>query len=200
MAFIAAPALNIRLIEWALDRPAQINVSLSGKRTVSSTILYGKWSARVELAPIVGQANAQAIRSFIARCNGPLNRFRLYATESAQNANSGVTVSAAATAGDTALTITGYTGALLAGQMATINGQLVQITADQSAGTITFEPPLRADASVGTTVVTSRPYALVRMADSTAGWSVGPGQVYEIAFDVEEAVGESDGVVPESGA
>lgn len=200
MAFITAPVLPIRSIQWSLERPAQINVSAwTGKRTVVANPWYSKWRARVELAPIVGEANVRAIRSFLARCRGSINTFRLYATEGDQNANDAVTVSATAAAGATSMAITGAETALLDGQLVTVNGQLLQLTADQSGSTISFEPPLRAQAAAGTAVVTGRPYALVHMAAAQAGWGVDPGQVYGIAFDVEEAILEADGAAPETG-
>lgn len=199
MARISAPALPIASISWMLDRPSQANVSpWDGTRRLMAEPWHGKWSASVELAPIVGEKNVRALRSFLARCLGSINTFRLYATEGPQNANSGVTAAAAAAQGAKTITLAGYATALLDGQFVTVNGQLVQLTADQAGAAITFEPPLRAPVALGTTIVTSRPYALVYMASQSGGWSAGPGQVYGIRFDVEEAVREDDGVAPEA--
>jgi hypothetical protein len=198
MGFITAPALKIKSIQWTLARPAQVNVSAwTGRRTVISDPWHGKWSARVELAAIVGEANVRAVRSFLARCRGTLNTFRLYATENAQNANLGVTVGSTAAAGATSMSLAGFSSSLLDGQFVTINGQLLQVIADQSGALITFEPPLRQQATAGTAVVTSRPYALVYMSSASLGWSADVGQLYGISFEVEEAILESDGTVPE---
>jgi hypothetical protein len=200
MAFITAPAFKIKSVSWSLDRPSQSNVSSwTGRRQVLTNPWHGKWSAKVELAPIVGEANVLAMRSFLARCRGSVNTFRLYATEGAQNANGGVTVFATAPAGNAAIQLTGYASRLLEGQFFTVNGQLCLCTADQDTGTsiVTFEPPLRQPAAAGTPVVTSRPYALVYLSSSTAGWDVGAGQVYGISFTVDEAILEADGAAPE---
>ena len=197
MAFITAPDFRIRSIRWDLDRPAQSNISgWTGKRTATTNPWHSRRYAHVELAPVVGEANIRAMRSFLARCKGSLNTFRLYATEGAQNANSGVTASAAA-AGATSLTLAGYTTPLLDGQMLTINGQLLEATANQAGAVVSFDTKLRKAVTAGTKVVTARPYALVYMAGSRLGYSVDAGQLYGVSFDVEEAILETDGTVPE---
>jgi hypothetical protein len=199
MAFITAPNLNIRSIDWDLDQPGDSNESAwTGTDTTVTNPWHGKWSAKVQLAPILGEANVRSVRSFLARCRGKLNVFRLYATEGPQNANSGVTLSANVAANARSVSITGATTQLKDGQFITINGQLLQVVADQSESLVTFEPMLRAAATAGTIVVTSRPYALVKMTASSNGWGVDAGQQYGISFDVTEAVREADGTVPES--
>jgi hypothetical protein len=199
--FIPAPALPIKSIRWDLDQPGQVNMSAwTGRRSVMADPWHGRWSARVELAPIVGEANVRAVRSFLARCRGSLNTFRLYASEGPQNGNGGVTLAADVAAGARTMTIAGAATPLLDGQFVTLNGQLLQLVADQAGATLTFEPMLRAAATTGTVVVTSRPYALVYMTSSSNGWSVDPGQVYGLSFDVAEAVLEADGTVPEAAA
>ena len=198
MAFITAPTLKIRSIQWTLDRPAQANVSQwTGRRTLIANPWHGKWSAKVELSPLVSEANVRAVRSFLARCKGSLNTFRMFATETAQNANSGVTVTSTVAAGVTSFAISGAATTLKDGQFVTVNGQLLQLTADQSGTTLTFEPPLRQQATAATKVVTSRPYDLVYMTNSQSGWGVGAGQLYSIGFEVEEAILETDGTAPE---
>jgi len=153
----------------------------------------------VELAPMQGESNIRAVRSFIAKRKGQLIPFRLMATEGAQNGNSGVTVSATAAQGATSMTITGAATALKDGQFVTVNAQLLCLTADQSGSTINFRPPLRQSASAGTVVVTSRPYAFVYMAASRIGYSTSPGRLFNVSFAVEEAVGENDpDTVPEA--
>jgi hypothetical protein len=187
VALISAPPLGIANIEWTLDRPAQINIDLVNKRTVG-TPLYGKWFASVDLAPIVGENNFRQVRSFLFRCNGVANSFHLAASCAAQNANSGVTLSAGASAGDTSVTISGAATALLDGQLVTINNQLLQLTEDQSGSTITFEPPLRAAVSAGASVETANPYALVRMASGAIAYEISVGHRFDCSFAVEEVV------------
>lgn len=198
MAYITAPDFRIKSIDWSLDRPGQSNVSAwTGKRTAAVNPWHSKWSAHVELAMVQGEAGFRALRSFFVRCKGTLNTFRIYAVVEPQNSNSGVTVSVAAAQGATSVSITGAATALLDGQMLTINGQLLQATSNQSGSAVTFEPPLRKAAALGTKVVTSRPYALVHLAASAFGYNTSPGRLFSTSFDVEEAILEADGTVPE---
>jgi hypothetical protein len=180
-------AAKIRRIQWSLDRPAQVNRSAyTGARRVVANPWHGKWSARVELSTIVGEANVLAWRGFLALLKGQINTFQLPATEGPQNGNSGVTVSVSAAQGATSVTLAGAATNLTTGQFITINGQLLLVT-NGGASTIQFEPPLRAAAPATTGVETARPYATVALSDSAFAWSVDPGKQYGISFDVEEA-------------
>lgn len=187
MALITAPTFRLAGIAWDLDRPAQINSDLSGKRTVDEP-LYGKWFASVALEPETGETAFAPIRSFLMRCMGCVNSFHLPAVIVAQNANSGVTLGANALAGATTVTLSGATTSLTDGQMVTIADQLLQLTADQSGSDITFEPPLRRAATSGDAVETSIPYALVRLADPNVMWTVDAPNRFSASFDVEEVV------------
>lgn len=187
------PAFGVSKIDWTFDCPASNNVSLySSKRSIATEPWKSVASAHVELEPIVGDANIRAIRSFLRRCKGQAGVFRLFADIGVQNLNADVTVSVAASAGDTTLHLAGYETPLLDGQFATVNGQLLQLVADQDGDQITFEGKLRQAAGVGTPVQTARPYALVYLASSATGWSLTGPAVYGVTFDVQEAIGEPD--------
>jgi hypothetical protein len=186
MAVITAPDFDIRHIDWSPDRPSQSNADWQGKRKVAANPWFEKWRAHLDLVPIVGEDNVRPLRSFFARCDGPVNRFPLRAVEGPQNANSGVTVASTAAAGATSMTLAGAATALKDGQLITVNGQLLQLVADQSGSTVNFEPQLRAQASAGAAVETSLPYATVFLATPPT-WSVAAGKIYSISFDVEEA-------------
>lgn len=200
MTFIAWPGLRIGKIAWSPARPGNALVSpYTGNGPVITNPWHARRSAAVTLAPIVGEAGIRSYRSFIGQMKGRNNVTRLPATESAQNANSGVKLSAAAAAGATSISITGAATPLLDGQLATINGQVVQLTADQAGAVLTFEPPLRAAAAINTTVVTSRPYMLASLTSSANGWSASQGTLYNAGFGMDEAVLEADGSpVPEA--
>lgn len=198
MAFVTAPDFAIKSIQWNLSRPAQVNMSTwTGKRTVVSDPWHGRWTAKIDLVTIVGEANVLAMRAFFAKVKGSINTFRVFAVEKPQNSNSGVTLSAAPAAGATTVSITGAATTLKAGQFFTLDGQLCLCTIDQAGAVLTFEPPLRKASTIGTKVVTARPYALVYMSSQDMGYGVDPGQVYSISFAVEEAILETDGTVPE---
>lgn len=200
MTAIPLPSsVRIRHVEWSLDRPAQVNRSpYTAKRTVVAEPWHGLWRGKVELAPIIGETNFRPWRAFLAKLQGQINTFQLPATEGPQNSNVGVTVSSTAAQGAKTMSISGAATPLLAGQYFTVNHQLCCCTADQSGAVLSFEPPLRQQATAGTVVVTSRPYALVALDDSAFAWSVDPGTLYGLQFGVEEVILEPGGSVPES--
>jgi hypothetical protein len=187
VALVTAPAFRLRGIEWALDRPAQVNADWSGKRTIDTAPLYGKWRARVELATEESEAAFRTLRSFLVRLCGHTHTFRLPATLDAQNANSGVTVASTAAAGAITMSLSGASAPLLAGQLVTVGNQLLQLVEDQAGAVIAFEPPLRAQASGGAAVETANPYALVHLSDGTVEWAVEPPQRFSASFAAEEA-------------
>ncbi len=190
MGYIVAPAFGIRQISWELDRPSGDNTSgWTGTNTEFTDPWHGKWRAHVALARVQGQANAATLKAFLAKCKGRLSTFQLPATESAQNSNSGVIITRSLSAGATAMPISGAATPVTAGQMVTINDQLLQVT-DAEGGWLYFEPPLREDANSATPVETANPYALVRMVSPRQGWSIETMRLYGIEFDVEEAVKE----------
>lgn len=193
MPFVTAPdffaaGLGVAEIDWELDRPAQINRSgLTGGRASAADPWHGKWRARVKLWTVAGEAAFAPVRSFLVRCCATAHSFELPAVVRAQNANSGVTVGQAAAAGATSMALSGAATPLLDGQLAAVNGELLQLVADQSGPTITFEPPLRQPAAAGTAVETARPCATVRLSGREVGWGVDPPEQFSAAFDVEEA-------------
>lgn len=188
MAIQSSPNLRLASIAWSLDRPGQVNTSeMTGKRTVPSNPWFGKWRASVELTPLPDEDSFRTVRSLLMRLRGHVHTFRLPAVIENQNANSGVTVASTVAAGVYSMTISGAATPLTNGQLVTVNDQLLQLTAAQSGSTVTFEPALRAQATAGTTVETSRPTALVHLAESAVSWRVSHKR-FEAAFDCEEAI------------
>lgn len=176
--------IGIQGTEWTLDRPAQINRSdYTGKRRVVANPWHGKWSVRVQLAPVGTGVKARTLKAFFASLKGQVNTFRLPATEGEQEHLPAATVAVTAAQGATSMTIAG--AFLQPGHMATVNDQLLQII--ESAGAvITFEPPLRQQATAATAIETGNPTCLMAMADSQVGWQVELGPFYRSSFDAEE--------------
>jgi hypothetical protein len=195
------PGFGIASISWSLDRPAQVNRSAyTGVRAVATNPWHGKWSAKVQLATQQGDAAFQAARAFFTSLKGQVNNFHLPAVESPQNNNSGVTINVSAAAGATLLQLAGVTDALVVGNMMTVNGQLLSITAVNALDTSThlqtiseFEPPLRTAATATTPVETAKPYALMALSDSSFTWDIGQWRQYGLSFAVDEAIGDTDG-------
>lgn len=201
MATFNWPGFGIAAISATLDQPAQVNRSAyTGVRAVASNPWHGKWSFKVQLARRQGDANFRAVRAFFTGLQGQINTFHLPAVEQKQNVNSGVTLSAAALQGATTLSLTGVGTALVAGNMATIAGQLLSITSvgvlSGAAQTINFQPALRAAAASGLSIETSKPYALVALTNSTFSWDIAQWRQYGFMFEVDEAIGGTDGANP----
>lgn len=94
MAIITpAPYLTFRSVEWILDRPAQVNLSgWTGKRTVVADPWHGLWRGKAEIAQVQGEANARALRAFLAKLKGQINTLELRAVVEAQHAQLGATI------------------------------------------------------------------------------------------------------------
>ena len=189
MSAVTWPGFALAQVDWTLDRPAQVNASnLTPIREADTDPWFGKWSAKVTLATVESEAAFAPFRSFLLRLNGPANTFNLPAVVEPQNGNSGVTLSSSAAAGDNTISLSGVSTPLKDGQLVTVNGQLLQLTADQTGTSITFEPDLRAAASSGTAVETANPYATVSLSDQSISWAVSPPQRFDCDFAVEEAI------------
>lgn len=189
MAIVAIPdALHVRGYGWELDRPAQINRSAyTGKRQVAANPWHGKWTAKVEFAPCVGEQSIRALRAFAASLRGAVNSFRLPATEGQQRGLQASVAASAAAQGATALSVTGTY--LRPGHLVTVNDQLLVVVTSTPASTgctITFEPNLRAAVASGASLNVSNPTCLVALSASSIGWSVELGPVYGLSLDVEE--------------
>lgn len=195
MAIIPWPNLPIRSIEWQLLRPAQINRSAyTGKRQAVTQPGHARWSARVELVTIQGEARLLAWRAFLAKLKGQIGTFRLPATEGPQTGVLTPIVSGLFPITATELHLAGMTTLLPAGRMMTIGDQLVILTeamtfADGSTtiARAQFEPRLRALPAASAAVEVRSPTALVAMSAPTSGWSAAQGQLYGVGFEVEES-------------
>jgi hypothetical protein len=201
MATIALPFATrfIKSIAWELDRPAQVNESgYTGARSVIAQPWHGRWSAKAELAPIVGEANILAWRAFLATLRGQINTFRLPMTEGAQPlpASTNSPLGQVTAAGSNTM-LCNQLGAsnnpvLAAGRLLTVNDQPLLLTSPLVSdvtgfGIATFETPLRAAVSAGTALEMRNPTCLVALTGTTAGWSVDSGQLYGVSLDVREA-------------
>lgn len=189
MALITLPPeFHIAHLEWALDRPAQINRSpYSGKRTAVANPWHGLWYFHVELAALT-EAQTRALRAFIGLLLGSLNTF-LLPVRTDSNTAAATTASAAA---QNAIQLTlGSAAGLASGMFATVtlasgNRQLLLLTQAPAGNVITFQPPLREAVGGGATVEIGNPTCQVAMRESRIGGSVDLGPVNNFSFDVEE--------------
>jgi hypothetical protein len=194
MAVIALPSIakfdDLELIPQFRN---QVNRSAwTGSRKVMG--LPGGECFRVSCAPRASYTHSadRLWRAFIMALRGTENRFNLPVCAnqfSAASTNPSITGSPAA--GATSANVSGGVAAnLKAGMYATVtltNGevQLVVLTADVSAGVMSFQPALRRAAS-NAAVEVKNPYIQVAMVKDNTGWRLSDGKFY-VAFDAEEA-------------
>lgn len=156
-------------------------------RRVGTTITYLVGAtADVSVATLVATGTAQAgtvyFDSTLTDLNGKVD---VLLTEQVENP----TAASGGAAGATTLTLSAAPP-LVTRQFATIpldggGEQLVELTQDISGNVITFEPPLRAAADIGGTVLTQEPTGLVFIPQSNG--PVTRNGVMQWAFEAEEA-------------
>jgi hypothetical protein len=183
-------------IKWTLKQPTQVNRGeFTGARRVTILSQAPRWYAEVEYPQIVGEKAVMPWRAALARLQGQANAFRLGACENAQRAPSvgaGPVVDGANQTGNLIATRGWFPGAPLDLNFLTINGRLHQVLAPVFAGAngkAVFEimPHIADGVPDGAMIDATRPYAVMSLADDSAGWTVNPGQRYDIAFSCEEA-------------
>jgi hypothetical protein len=181
-------------MSWRLVMPSQTNVSdWTGRR---QTIASGRgwWECQLSLPPIVGTANVNAWRSFIAKSRGRANDFQIPVDATAQSAATATPlVNGAGQTGRT-LTTDGWplsSTVLVAGQFVTINNQLLQLTENVTSNgsgvaTLTFEPPIRTSPADNAAIEYKNPYCLMYFVEEPT-LSVENGYVYSLSLNLRES-------------
>ena len=197
MAIITLPpAVRIRHVEWTLDQPAQVNRSeWTKRRQVVDQPGPALWSASADLVVAIGEDAALEAEAFLVDLEGPRNSFRLGLTEGPQFAFAmGVQVDGAGQSGNALDLKGGIPGAVLRrGYKITVGDQPVMVMAPATFGddgktTASFKPSLRASPANNVAVEVTTPTVLVSLAGSQVGWSVDPGQIYQMKqLALEEA-------------
>lgn len=181
-------------MSWRLVMPSQTNVSdWTGRR---QTIASGRgwWECQLSLPPIVGTANVNAWRSFIAKSRGRANDFQIPVDATAQSAATATPlVNGAGQTGRT-LTTDGWplsSTVLVAGQFVTINNQLLQLTENVTSNgsgvaTLTFEPPVRSAPADNAAIEYKNPFCLMYFVEEPT-LSVETGYVYSLSLNLRES-------------
>lgn len=158
-----------------------------------------RWRLRFA-PPSVGIPYSQAAlwKTMLLQLRGGINHLAAY--DVAQPAPTGTMRGSptvvTATAGATTAAITGGTagGTLKAGDWlqfgSGLSSQLVSLTSDvalngSGAGTITFEPPLRATYAGGTAVVWDKPLAHYKLVSDVPEWAYQPGNFLVAGFNCD---------------
>lgn len=180
-------------VTWKLRQPSQANRSeFTGARRVTILAEAPRWTAQVKYAPIFGDRAMRPWRAALAMMQGRVGTFRLPAFEQIQP----VAGQAVVDGGDQIgmqVRLRGFTArsVLRTGWFITIGERLHQIVhevlPDENGKVLVSVIPYVAGYADGTPVALTAPYALMSLSDDEAGWTVGPGQRYDVAFNCEEA-------------
>ena len=179
---------------WKLVQPAQNNISTwTGARQVLASG-RGWWECQINYPPIVGTANFNAWRAFMALMRGAANDVQIPVDVTAQSAIANTMSVNGANQTGRNINVDGLpnsTAILKAGQFVTIGNQLLQLTADVTSNgsgqaTLSFEPAIRVAPADNATVEFRNPYALMYMLED-ASYSVEPGYVYSLNLNMRES-------------
>lgn len=178
---------------WRLVQPAQNNVSQwTGARQIVASN-RGWWECQLELPPIVGTANFNPWRSFIAAMRGMVNDVQVPVDPTAQSASANTARIKGGSQYGRSLTTDGWpvsTTVLTAGQFVTVEDQLLQLTADVTSdgsgnATITFEPHIRVSPADNAVIEYKNPYSLMYLQEEPS-YSVAPGYIYSLSLNLRE--------------
>lgn len=197
MAIITLPpAVRIKRVEWTVDQPAQVNRSAwTKRRQVVTQPGPALITATADLVVAIGEASALAAEAFIVDLEGPVNSFRLRGSERDQAPAGSVAYVNGAGQSGRSLTLKGGPAGLTLKRGMKIGSydQMVFLMADTTfaadgTATATFKPSLRLSPADGSPVEIRQPTVLVSLAGSSVGWSVDPGQLYQVKqLQLEEA-------------
>lgn len=181
-------------MSWRLVQPAQQNISQwTGARQVLASG-RGWWECSLSLPPIVGDTAVNSWRAFIGLARGAANDFQVPVNEIAQSSSGSTPLINGASQTGRSLNTDGWpvsTTVLYAGQFVTIGNQLLQLTANVTSNgsgqaTISFEPAIRVSPADNAAIEFRNPYALMYFVEDP-GYSVEPGLVYSLAFNLRES-------------
>lgn len=179
---------------WRLVQPAQNNISTwTGARQVLASG-RGWWECQITYPPIVGTANFNAWRAFMALMRGTANDVQIPVDTASQSVISSTMLVNGANQTGRNINVYGLpnsTAILKAGQFVTIGNQLLQLTADVTSNgsgqaTLSFEPAIRVAPADNAVVEFKNPYALMYMLEE-ASYSVEPGYVYNLSLNMRES-------------
>jgi len=185
---------KIQTMSWRLVQPAQNNISgWTGKRQVIASG-RGWWECEINMPPIVGTANVNAWRAFLAKTQGSVNDFQIPVDPTAQSALSNTVQTNGSNQTGRSIATDGWpnsTTVLAAGQYVTINNQLLQLTADVTSNgsgqaTLSVEPPVRQPVADNSAVEYKNPYCLMYLNEKPS-LSVEPGYVYSLSMSLRES-------------
>ena len=184
---LAFPSVGIQNITMRLKRSVAVTES---PFTYDQQVFDHKgaiWQCEVTLPPL-SHADARSVEAFIVGLKGRSGTFTFghpLHTSTATSTTSGTT----AVRAEQLTTDSGST-AVTAGTYFQLGDYLYMVTEDKSAGagTLKFQPPLRAEIASGTALDFTLPKSLWRMASNDIGWSTDTASLYGFTLACVEAI------------
>lgn len=184
---LAFPSVGIQSINMRLRRTVAVSESPFTYDQQVYEHSGARWEAEITLPPL-NYAEARSVEAFIVGLKGRSGTFTFghpLHTSTATSTTSGTTAVRAeqltADSGSTAVT---------AGTYFQLGDYLYMVTEDKSAGagTLKFQPPLRAEIASGTALDFTLPKSLWRMAANDIGWSTDTASLYGFTLACVEAI------------
>tara|TARA_R110000803_G_scaffold42977_1_gene92004 strand:- start:77 stop:637 length:561 start_codon:yes stop_codon:yes gene_type:complete len=184
---LSFPNVGIKNMSMRLKRVVAVSESPFTLDTQVYAHQGARWEAEVSLPPL-SHIEARSIEAFIVGLKGREGTFTFgnpLHTSTATSTTSGTTAIRAET-----LTTSAAASAVTAGTYFQLGSYLYIVTADKSsgAGTLSFQPPLRADVGSGTALDFTLPKSLWRMASNELSWSINDASFYGFSFSMTEAL------------
>ena len=184
---LAFPNVGIQNMSMRLKRVVAVAESPFTLDTQTYTHQGARWQAEISLPPL-SHAQARSVEAFIVGLIGREGTFTFgnpLHTSSATATTSGSTAIRSES-----LTTTSGGSAVSAGTYFQLGDYLYMVTSDKSAGagTLNFQPPLRATIASGQVCDFTLPKSLWRMSSNDIGWSINEASIYGFTFACEEAL------------
>ncbi len=184
---LAFPSVGIQSINMRLRRTVAVSESPFTYDQQVYEHSGARWEAEISLPPLT-YAEARSVEAFIVGLKGRSGTFTFghpLHTSTATSTTSGTT----AVRAEQLTTDSGST-AVTAGTYFQLGDYLYIVTEDKSAGagTLKFQPPLRAEIASGTALDFTLPKSLWRMASNDIGWSTDTASLYGFTLACVEAI------------
>ena len=187
MTTLSFPSVAVQNISMRLKRVVAVSESPFTLDTQVYAHQGARWEAEVSL-PSLNHAQSRSVEAFIVGLKGRENTF----TFGNPLHTSAATASTSGPADVRAESLTTASGssAVTAGTYFQHGDYLYMVTADKSigAGTLSFQPPLRAPIANGQALTFNLPKSLWRMASNDIGWSINSNSEYGFTFACVEAL------------
>jgi hypothetical protein len=184
---LAFPSVGIQHINMRLRRTVAVSESPFTYAQQVYEHQGARWEAEITLPPL-NYAEARSVEAFIVGLKGRSGTFTFghpLHTSTATTTTSGTTSTRAEE-----LTTDSGSSAVTAGTYFQLGDYLYMATEDKAsgAGTLKFQPPLRAEVSSGTALDFTLPKSLWRMASNDIGWSTDNASLYGFTLACVEAI------------